>query len=346
MTFQSLYGTPGEDTPVNRDTALSIAAMEKGRNLITSLIGGMPLVAMKSGKPLELQPSLLTQLSPGTANYHTLVWIVDGMIFHGVSYLLITSRTADGKPASVQVVPHGEAETKDGVLIRAFGKPVRAQDSIRVDAHHEGVLKRKSTIRTALEIERASAEVGVNPVPQIVLNQIEGRDLRDDEIDGLLTRWRANRRKRGGSVGYLTKGIKAEALGQSAENLLINGLNWQVLQVARLLGLPAHILDGSVQGASLNYTNAASRNQELLAAVDPYIKAIEATFSLFMPHGTVVRFDRTELIRPDTKQRYDEYEVGLRAGFLTVSEVREREGLSPLPEPEPTTDLPTTEDTE
>ncbi len=50
-----------------------------------------------------------------------------------------------------------------------------------------------------------------------------------------------------------------------------------------------------------------------------------------MPRGQYARFNRGSLLRTDLKTRYESYEIGLRAGFLTIAEVRELEDREPLP---------------
>lgn len=343
LTIESVYGLPADDSLViNRATALGIPAVAKARTIMTSSIARMPLMAVKAGEPVPTQPSLLKQLTKGTTNFDVLTWIIDGMIFYGRAWLIVTERDARGTPLFVQVVPEPEAEVKDGTLSRAFGRSVSRFDVIRIDAPHEGLLTYgRSALRTCLEVERAAAEAGANPVPAIVLKQKEGTDLRQEEVTALLGQWRAARRKRYGSTAYLNKGLEVEALGQSSENLLIEGQNWSVLQVARLLGLPGHILDGSVQGSALNYINQASRNRELLDALVQYYLPIEQTLSLFLAYGTDVVFDTTSLLRQDTKGRYEEYAVAINAGFMTPNEARALEHLAPLPDTERTPDADT-----
>jgi hypothetical protein len=255
------------------------------------------------------------------------------MLFYGRAFWLITEKTFDGRPLHIRYVPEAHVETKDGLLVKAFGKPVAANDFIRLDANNEGLLNYGAgVIREALEIESAAREAGASPVPHIVLKQKEGNDLGQEEITGLLARWTAARRKKGGSVGFVNKAMDVESLGQHSENLLIDARNVAALQVARALGLPAWAVDATVQGASLNYSNQASRNRELLDALTAFIVSIEQTLSMFLPTGTDVKFDTAELLREDTKGRYENYEVAIRSGLLTVNEARALENLEPISE--------------
>lgn len=332
ITMASLYGLTPDTLPVNRTSAMQIASIAKGRNLIVTSIARMPLKATRNGTQATNQPTLLTQLEVGTPNFITLSWTVDSMLFHGRAFWLITGKTFDGRPLHIKYVPESQVETKDGQLVKAFGKTVSRADFIRLDANNEGFLAYGSgVIREAQEIELAAREAGASPVPSIVLKQSEGNPLTQEEISSLVAQWAAARRKRGGSVAYANKSIDVESLGQHAENLLIEGRNYAALQVARALGLPAWAVDATVAGASLNYSNQASRNRELIDALTGFMTSIEQTLSLFLPSGTEVKFDTAELLKGDTKERYDAYAIGLAAGFLTKDEVRARENLDPLP---------------
>lgn len=333
LTLSSLYGLEPDQMPITRDSALDIAAVLKGRNLICTSIARLPLTAVKNGSPLKTQPQLLQQLQRGTPNFITLSYVVDALIFYGRSFLLIDERTADGRPKSVVFVPEWKAETKDGRLVRAFDKPVSANGYIRIDANSAGLLRHgRDVLRTAKEFERASAEAAANPIPHLILKQTAGMEMSQEDVQKMLSQWSAARRKKYGSVAFANQSVEPMAVGASEENLLIEGLNYSVLQIARALGLPAWALDGVVDGSTLNYSNQSSRNRELLDALAPHIEAIQQTLALFLPYGTEAKFDTSELLKSDTAGRYSEYETALRAGFLTVDEVREKENLEPLPE--------------
>lgn len=347
LTLANLYGITPDNLPVNRTSAMSIASVAKGRNLICTSIARMPLQAVRSGSPVADQPTLLKQLEVGVPNFITLSWTVDSMLFHGRAFWLITEKTFDGRPAHIRFIPESQVETKDGLLVKAFGKSVSPTDYIRLDSNNEGFLNYGAgVIREAQEIELAAREAGASPVPSIVLKQKEGSDLSSETIKEMLAGWTAARRKRGGSVGYANKAIDVESMGQHSENLLIDARNVASLQVARALSLPAWAVDASVAGASLNYSNVSSRNRETIDALTAYMVSIEQTLSLYLPSGTEVKFDTTEMLKADTKDRYDAYAVAISAGVLTVNEARSYENLEPLPDApteSPVAPLPTNE---
>lgn len=341
LTFENLYGIQDSTLVVTRDVAMSIAAVAKARNLMATSIGSMPLYAQKNGHTLETQPALLTQLSKNTTNFNVISWTVDGLMFYGRAFWRIDEFTQDGRPRYITFVPEWKAEVnEEGRLVKAFDKSINEGQYIRIDANNEGFLNYgREVIRTAKQFEIAAAEAGENPIPALALVQKPGTtDLSQEEISGLLAGWRAARKKRGGSISYLNSSVGIESLGQNAENLLIDGLNYNVLQIARALGLPAHALDATVQGSSLSYSNQGSRNRELIQSFSGLMVAIESTLSMYFPAGQTIRFDSAELLRADNKERFETYATAISAGFLTKDEVRAQENLEPLPKELPQND--------
>lgn len=333
ITLADLYGLTPDQMPVNRTSAMSIPSLAKGRNLICSSVARLPLVARKDNGLLSPQPMLLNQLQNGVPNITTLSWAVDAMMFYGRAWFIIESRLTNGQPSALRWVPENKADVENGRLVKAFDKPVKPSDSIRIDAIHEGIISfGKNAIREATLLEKLAAEVGSNPIPHTVLRQKEGADLTKTERDELLAHWRAARSKQGGSVAYLNKAVEADFQGQPAENLLIDGRNQSSLQMARLLSLPAWAVDANVKGQSLSYSNMASRNRELLDAINPYMEAIEQTLSMWFPYGTKIEFDSSELLQDDTKTQYEYLGSAIQSGLLTEDEARKKISLEPKPE--------------
>lgn len=102
-------------------------------------------------------------------------------------------------------------------------------------------------------------------------------------------------------------------------------------QIARLLGIPASIMLAAVDGSNLTYSNIEQSWIEFadytLAA---YTGEIEELLSSLLPRGRVVRFDWDSSRRADMADRYNAYKTAIGSGWLTVDDVRDREGLPPL----------------
>ena len=110
---------------------------------------------------------------------------------------------------------------------------------------------------------------------------------------------------------------------------LINERRMSVHDIARLYRVPVHMLaemDLSTWGAGIREMNKHFHRTTLL----PYAQRLETSYRALLRPGQYARFDPTEFLRGDTKDRYDAYAVAIAAGFLTPNEVRTREDLPPI----------------
>lgn len=133
-------------------------------------------------------------------------------------------------------------------------------------------------------------------------------------------------------IAVLGKGLKYEKLLLTpAEIQFLDAQRNAVTQVARMFGIPPKMLAASVEGGSDTYSNAETENQQFVRqTLMAYLAEIEDALTYLAPHGQTVRFNIDGLLRSDTKTRYQAHAIGLAAGFITVDEVREIEGLPRL----------------
>ena len=98
-----------------------------------------------------------------------------------------------------------------------------------------------------------------------------------------------------------------------------------------MIGLPAYYL--GAPNSSRTYSNVSEENLQLVRwTLLPWIQRIESKMTEYLPRGQVAKMNVDALLRPDTKSRYEAHEIALRAGFLTLDEVRELENREPLAE--------------
>jgi HK97 family phage portal protein len=103
--------------------------------------------------------------------------------------------------------------------------------------------------------------------------------------------------------------------------------------IARMFGVPASLMLATVEGNSQSYANVSQdwlgfTRFSLLA----YLSEIEEALSDLIPRGQRVRFNIEALLRADVTTRYAAHKTALEAGFMSVNEVREIEGLGPIPD--------------
>jgi hypothetical protein len=328
IDLRALFGI-GDQIIVNRDAAMSLDVVAKVRNVAAGTIGRLSLFDEKNHQRNTNPRTILTQPDPSVPLSTTLNWTVDHLMFYPCTEWVVTRRDAYGYPARARHVPWTQAERDgDGNLVKAFGAPVADAEVIRFDSPLAGGLLAhgRGAIQRAIVIAKAAALAEDNPVPSFELHN-EGADITDEQIDQVLRRWTEGRRRYG--VGYTSKGIKTVAHGQRLEQLLIERQKRADLMLVRKMNAPAWVADVAVDGQSLTYNNRASRNWELIdLALAPYMSAIADRLSLgdVTPAGWRVKFDTDDLTRDDQKTRFETYEIGLRAGFVTQEQINAWEG--------------------
>ena len=331
VTFDLQYGINARGA-VSREAAIGCATVSGVRDVIAGRIFRLPLIEYNSdGQPVEQQPSYLTQPERGRPRSQTILWTVDELIFNGRAFWQVMDRNAtDGRPSWFRHVPAAQAEVNtEGQMIRAFGEDVTPRDSIRIDGPHEGLLVRGAgTIRRAIRLDRAAARAENNPVPSIDLHN-EGPELDAKQIEQLIASW--NKARETSGVGYSSKALKVNALGQVGEQLMIEGRRAITLELLRHMGAGSNpeIAAAAADGSTLNYTNKASREQALIDNVLAlYMTSIEDRLSLddISARGRQVKFNTDVLTREDTKTRYETYKIGREIGLLTDDDIKKAEG--------------------
>jgi HK97 family phage portal protein len=146
----------------------------------------------------------------------------------------------------------------------------------------------------------------------------------------------------GGSrvTGVLSGGMDYEVLSFSADQLqALQSRAFTVAEIARALGIPAHLLNAATgvagaSGAAMTYQNVVMVWRELLGTTlkPVYGQRLAEAMSSFLPRGTSVMFDYSDFMEDDQAARFNSYQVALSAGFMTVDEVRAKEGMAPSPE--------------
>lgn len=117
----------------------------------------------------------------------------------------------------------------------------------------------------------------------------------------------------------------------------IEARDFDTVQVARLFGIPSSLMSANPSGGSMTYANVSDEWLQFTRfTLMAYLRPLEDALSAFTVRGQRVRFNLDALLRASTADRYNAHKTALEAGFLTIDEVRDLEGLSPLT-PQPAT---------
>ncbi|QOL34599.1 phage portal protein [Bifidobacterium lemurum] len=154
-------------------------------------------------------------------------------------------------------------------------------------------------------------------------------EISDEEADDAKRRIMS---AKSGQPLVLGKNVRYARTLLSPEDMqFVQSRQFDGVQVARLFGIPANLMLTGTDGSSLTYTNIEQSwiefsSYTLAAYADPICEALGE----LLPGRRAVAMDWDSSRRSDTGTRYAAYKTALEAGFLTVGEVRAREGLAPL----------------
>lgn len=293
----------GATDAVNRNSAMQIPAMTKGRNVLAAMIASLPLVEL-NGETTVDQPWLY-RTSGDASPWHRMAWTIDDLMFNGWSLWAVQRNPWTKQIIDAARVPFElwEADHWTGE-IRVNGELVNPAEVILIPGTFEGIIEAGAdTIRGARAVQRAWVGRAQNPIPLIELHQVTDDELEDDEIDELVETWAAARTSPTGAVGFTDNRVEVKTHGEISTSLFEEGRNAVVLDIARLTGLPAALLDGSMSTASLTYsTQEGHRNEFIDYALPIWIRPIEARLSMddVCQPGRRIRFDLTDLTTTTT----------------------------------------------
>lgn len=144
-------------------------------------------------------------------------------------------------------------------------------------------------------------------------------------------------RRPGERLRVLGQGLSYQHLAlKPADVQFLETQQFTALELARLFGVSADLLDVPVEGGSRTYSNVEQGWAEyarfgLMLA----LARIEQALTDCLPRGQRARFRIDALARADRKTRIEGHKMLLDAGIATVPEVRAWEGLPPLKEHAP-----------
>jgi HK97 family phage portal protein len=188
----------------------------------------------------------------------------------------------------------------------------------------------RQTIGLGLAAEKFGAQwFGEGSVPAGVL-YAQGATSKE-AVAKLHAEWMAARRDNRRPA--VLSNVKFEPISvKPEESQFLGTIDANVNAIGRLFGVPPEMIAGTTAGP-LAYTSPEMRSLDLLTyTVRGWLVRLENAISALLPSNQFARFNAAGMVRVDLKSRYEAHEVALRAGFLTVNEVRELEDRGPLPD--------------
>ena len=291
-----------------RARAMAVPTVSRSRNLMASVIGGVPLIMYKemwNGTEMEqiaeAPRSWLRRIDKGVPNNFILSWTFDDLFFYGRAFWYITEREkTSGYPSAFTRLPAPMVQTLDQAGPSYFGPskqimfngaPIDYRDVVQFLSPIEGiVISGSQTINTALKLEQARNRNSSALSPAVTLRQTGGEPLAAQELADLAAAYDAARYS--SSTCALNEFIELIPGSDPSKMLLIEAADYQAREISRLANVPGYLVGVSL--GSYSYVNSREASNDLYAfGVKGYADCIAQTLSAdnVLPRGTGVKFD-------------------------------------------------------
>lgn len=297
IVWSDIFGT--KHKPLTRAEAMTVPAVVRARRLIAAAIARMPIHVWDEDR--DVTPAWLTRTDTGVHPWHRMLWTIDDLIFYGWSLWQLDRDDTDAVLTADRLAPHRWQITADGDIL-VDDRPVGAHEICAIPGPDEGLLTTgRTAVRHAAKLINAADRAADTPSPTVNLHQTNDYRMSDEERSALISSWASARRGENGGVAFTSNGIEAQEMNSVQEHLLIEGRNASAVDVARVMGIPASMIDATGPKASLSYETTEGKASELVNwGLSPFMSAITARLSLddMTAPGHVVRFDADRLVGP------------------------------------------------
>jgi phage portal protein BeeE len=298
-----------------RNQAVSVPTINRANSLFKSVIGSMPLrmynevwdANEEAMTKVYLEPRSWLRRPDPTVSYQFLMsWTLDDLFFYGRAFWYITSRTADGYPASFTRLPAGSVTTTDqsgpvwfapSSQVYFQGGEIDPVNLVQFLSPEQGLIySAPGAIETALKLEGARNRNASSSIPAGVLKQTGGEPLSAQELADLASAFNAARATN--QTAALNEYLSYTETNSTPDKmLLIEASQYQSLEMSRLANVPPYLV-GVATGAYSYQSSQQARADLYLFGVKLYADAIAGALSMdnVLPRGTSVCFDAHEYL--------------------------------------------------
>lgn len=334
-----------EAAVVTPDTALTLTAVYRAVQIIATPISKMPIDTYRFATGIELKvenPVLVNKPDINSNRRDFIFQTVTSLALEGNAFWL-KNYGSNGQvnnltllPASAVMVAYkNDRDITQGIVYDYMGKRYTQRE-----IEHLKLFSKTGNLRGISPIQSARPDISAAldlrdyaknwftsaGVPTGILKTSQA--LNAEQAETITNTWHNKQQNR--QIAVLGNGFDYQQVALSPREALFTDIVEQnQVAIARLFGIPARLLLTTVPGGSDTYTNLQDENQIFYRhTLMSYTDAITDALSNCLPRGTRVEFDYQHLFRADVETRYNYYATGIAAGFLTVEEVREKEGLN------------------
>lgn len=306
VPFESPWASPNHletfDAPTDfprrstREWAMRVPAVARARRLIVDNGPRCPLVARQAGNNAPA-PRWMDRTDGPWSPFHRMAWTFDDLFFYGWSAWAV-AREGEAMVAADRIPFEEWTIDADGRFLWR-DQPVDSRSVVVIPGLPDGgILGHGDTaIGHAADLADAARKAARTPASNTLIKQLSGEPIPAERQNTIVANYVAARRKADHGVSFASANVDVVESGRRDPALLVDGRNVAAIDIARLTGIPATLLDANT-GGSLTYQNTQARMTELVDFVlAPYMSAIAGRLGLddVMPAGQSVEFDTSVL---------------------------------------------------
>jgi hypothetical protein len=333
------------DWSVGENQALSLTAVYRSIQIIATPIAKMPLVSFRYATGIEVpveNPVLVNKPNYLDTRRDFLFQTVVSMALDGNAFWL-KQYGSNGQVNNLTLIPANAVTVRlDEQGRKWYDYQVSsgtAVQSTMTDIQHLKLFSRAGYLRglgpvdacnkdiaAALDLRNFAANwFGQAGIPTGILKT--DKPISSEDASDITERWHAKQSER--KVAVLGQGFEWQTVQLNPRDAMFTEVQIQQVQaIARLFGVPARLLLTGVDGTSDTYSNLQDESQTFYRhTIMAYTDAISDALSECLPRGTRTEFNFEGLFKADMANRFTMWETAIRAGFMTVEEVRIKEGL-------------------
>ena len=323
---------------------LQLSTVFRGVQVLQTAITGLPIVEQRGGRdlpdvsPMVLQPDVSRSRRDFIADIVASL-VLDGNAFTRIvrdwkgeivtcemlppQYVTVTDESDDPACPDLRFSYLGHAYTADDVVHSKFlNVPGRLRGLGPISAAREEI----EAAQLARDYKARFFTDGSNLKGYLRTSE----NITQEAAQQAKASWKAS--GEAGDIKVVGKNLEYVPLSLKPADLqFLETQKFDTTQIARLLGIPASIMLAAVDGSNLTYSNIEQSWIEFadytLAA---YTGELEEIFNRLLPRGRPAQCDWDSSQRANMSDRYTAYKTAIEAGFLTVDDVRRKEGLPEL----------------
>ena len=350
-------GKTASGVSVDAGTAIQASTVYSCVSLIADSVATMPIHSYrKTGdfRELTTSPSWMdatnSMPNPETDRFTWIHRTISSLALYGNSYWLIVERDNLGFPKQIFNL-HPEyvsIDRKNGEAVYTYDgkKTYRRYTTLTPDGDIIHIKNFEQGSEYGLSPIEAGAEaIGISLASDdfagrffsngAVLSGVIEMDSTPSEEALRIFKQSFNRKhqgtKKSHNIGVLTEGATWKPIAINHQQMqFLESRKYNKIEICGLFRVPPYLIgdlsETTKLGSSIEEQNRIFYELTLL----PYINRIEQAMTMMLPRGQFARIDVSGLLRASISQRYQAYNLGRNAGFLSVNEIRAKEDLPPL----------------